>query len=43
MTGGGVEADPAAQWTTVAQALAELKAMGDEASDAFKPAFRNLR
>jgi len=39
MTGGGVEADPAAQWT----ALAELEATGDEASDAFKMAFRNLQ
>jgi exodeoxyribonuclease-1 len=30
-------------WTTIAQALAELEAMGDEASDAFKLAFRDLR
>ena len=30
-------------WTTIAQALAELEAMGDEASDAFKQAFRELR
>jgi exodeoxyribonuclease-1 len=30
-------------WTTIAQALAELETMGDEASDAFKLAFRALR
>jgi exodeoxyribonuclease-1 len=30
-------------WTTIAQAQAELEAMGDEASDAFKLAFRDLQ
>jgi exodeoxyribonuclease-1 len=30
-------------WTTIAEAQAELEAMGDEVSDAFKLAFRDLR